>query len=218
MNEKHTMARGARRQSRQGENEETRSAILRVSQELFMEYGYRAVSTRQIADVCGLTQPALYHHFTDKQQLYAAMATEELAKTGAALERIAGRDESVEERLAQAARYLLSTTRHDLSQMMRDIRHELDEETRASLTRAFQAGIVQPLSTIFSDGLRAGLLKTPEQGGLDPQIGLYLFMSMISQFMYNRRGEKLAVVQGREVSIADAATMIVRTILYGLAR
>jgi AcrR family transcriptional regulator len=218
MNEKHTMARETRRQGRQGENEETRSAILRVSQELFMEYGYRAVSTRQIADVCGLTQPALYHHFTDKQQLYAAMATEELTKIGAALERIACRDESVEERLAQAARYLLSTTHQDLSQMMRDIRHELDEETRASLTRAFQAGIVQPLSTIFSDGLRAGLLKTPEQGGLDPQIGLYLFMSMISQFMYNRRGEELAVVQGHEVSIADAATMIVQTLLYGLAR
>jgi AcrR family transcriptional regulator len=212
------MSKGTRRHSGQGENEETRSTILRVAQELFMEYGYRAISTRQIADACGLTQPALYHHFTDKQQLYAVMAIEELAKIGAALESIASRDESVEERLTQAARYLLNTTRHDLSQMMRDIRHELDEEKRTSLTRAFQVGIAQPLGTIFSDGLRAGLLKTSEQGGLDPQIGLYLFMSMISQFMYNRRGEGLAVVQGREVSIADAATIIVQTLLYGLAR
>ena len=178
-----------------------------------MEYGFRAVSTRQIADACGLTQPALYHHFTDKQQLYTALAMGELAKTGAALERIARQSENVEERLAQAARYLLNSTRHDLSQMMRDIRHELDEENRALLTQAFQASIVQPLSAIFGDGLRSGLLKTPEQGGLDPHIGLYLFMSMISQFMYNRRSEGLAVVQGREVSIADAATMIVQTLL-----
>ena len=212
------MTRGTRRHSGQMENEETRSTILRVAQELFMEYGYRAISTRQIADACGLTQPALYHHFTDKQQLYAAMAREELAKTGAALEPIARREESVEERLNQVARYLLNTTRHDLSQMLHDIRHELDEETRISLTLAFQSGIIQPLSTIFNDGLSAGILKTPEQGGLDPVIALYLFLSMVSQFLSNRRGENLATVQGRDVSVPDAATMIARTLLYGLAR
>lgn len=218
MNEKRTMTREKRRHNGQTANEETRSTILRVAQELFMEYGYRAVSTRQIADACGLTQPALYHHFTDKQQLYAAMAREELAKIGAALERIARRGEAIEERLIQVARYLLNTTRHDLSQMLHDIRHELDEETRVSLHQAFQVAIVQPLSTIFADGLSAGSLKTPAEGGLDPLIGLFLFMSMISQFLNHRHGESLAAVQGREVSPGDAATMIVQTFLHGLGK
>src|SRR5579883_1434541 len=112
-----------RKQHAQEEAEETRRTILRVAQQLFMEYGYRAISTRQIADACGLTQPALYHHFTDKQQLYTAMASEELAKIGAALERIARRGENAEERLVQVARYLLSTTHHDLGQMLHDIRN-----------------------------------------------------------------------------------------------
>lgn len=212
------MSREKRRHSGHGENEETRSIILRVAQGLFMEYGYRAISTRQIADACGLTQPALYHHFADKQQLYIAMARAELAKTGVTLDRIARRGESIEERLTQVARYLLSTTYHDLSQMLHDIRHELDEETRVLLTQAFQTNLVQPLSIIFADGLSGGILKTPEEGGLDPLVSLYLFLSMVSQFLTHRRGESLAAVQGREVSTNDAAAMIVRTILHGLAK
>ena len=218
MNEKRALPRGRRRHDGHAGNEETRSTILRVAQGLFMEYGYRAISTRQIADACGLTQPALYHHFADKQQLYVAMAREELAKTGAALERIARRGEGIEERLTQVARYLLTTTYHDLSQMLHDIRHELDEETRISLTQAFQASIIQTLSIIFGEGLRAGILKTPEEGGLDPLVGLYLFLSMVSQFLQHRHGESLAAAQGREVSTSDAAAMIARTILYGLAK
>jgi AcrR family transcriptional regulator len=218
MNEKSRTTRRTRKQSRPVENEETRSTILRVSQKLFMEYGYRAISTRQIAEACGLTQPALYHHFTDKQQLYAAMAKEGLASTGAILERIAQREESVDERLRQIARYLLNTTRHDLSQMLHDMRHELDEEIQHSLVQAFQAGIIQPLSIIFKDAQRTGILKTPEQGGCEPTIGIYLFLSMISHFLSNRRGESIVCIQDDHLSIADAAAMTVRIILYGLAR
>lgn len=183
-----------------------------------MEYGYRAVSTRQIADACGLTQPALYHHFTDKQQLYAAMAREELAKTGAALERIARRREGVKERLLLAARYLLSNTGHDHGQMLHDIRNELDGERRTILHQAFQTAIIQPLSAIFADGLRDGTLKTPAQGGIDPVIALFLFMSMISQFLHHRRGEALALGDGRSISAADAAALIVQTMLHGIGQ
>jgi AcrR family transcriptional regulator len=42
---------------------ETRCLILQAAHRPFMEQGYRAVSTRQIAAACGITQPALYRHF-----------------------------------------------------------------------------------------------------------------------------------------------------------
>lgn len=209
---------GKKRGREEAGNEETRRTILRVAQELFMEYGYRAISTRQIADACGLTQPALYHYFADKQQLYAAMAREELSKTGTALERIVRRGEDIEERLRQAARYLLSNTHHDHGQMLHDIRRELEEETRLALNQAFRAGIVQPLTSIFAEGQREGKLKTPEQGGTEAVIATYLFLSMVSQFLRNRRGETHAVFEGQDVSTADAAILIVKTILYGLTR
>jgi len=45
---------------------ETRKVVLQAARRLFLEFGFHAVSTRQIAEACGLTQPALYHHFANK--------------------------------------------------------------------------------------------------------------------------------------------------------
>ena len=38
-----------------------------------MAHGYRAVSTRQVAEAVGLTQPALYHHFATQADLYQGL-------------------------------------------------------------------------------------------------------------------------------------------------
>ena len=128
------------------EAQETRRAILEVARRLFMEFGYRAITTRQISDACGLTQPALYHYFKDKQELYVAMAREELARTQAGLERITRRGESVEERLKRTVAYLVGTTQHDHSLMMHDIRHELSPEARLLLNEEFRASMIAPLA------------------------------------------------------------------------
>lgn len=60
---------------------ETYQTIIKTAQRLFMESGYRAVSTRQIAKICGITQPALYHHFKNKQDLYIAVLQDALHHT-----------------------------------------------------------------------------------------------------------------------------------------
>ncbi|MCW78939.1 TetR family transcriptional regulator, partial [Listeria monocytogenes] len=54
----------------------TRRKILDTARDLFMEKGYRAVSTREIAKIANITQPALYHHFEDKESLYIEVVRE----------------------------------------------------------------------------------------------------------------------------------------------
>jgi len=44
--------------------------ILEKTAPLFASQGYAATSMRDLAKVCGITPAALYHHFTDKEQLY----------------------------------------------------------------------------------------------------------------------------------------------------
>lgn len=193
------------------ETQETRRAILLTAQQLFMEHGYRAVSTRQIADGCGLTQPALYHHFKDKQALYVAMALEELAKTRAALERITRRNDALEERLLHAALYLISITQHDLNLMLHDIRSELAPEARAQLNVAFRASIVAPIATIFEDSLRQGQLRTAQQGGCDPVTATFLFMSMVSNILAREQPN------GSSLTQRDQARQMIHILLHGLA-
>lgn len=44
--------------------------ILSVAAELFMTKGYEATSMRDIAQKCGISKSLLYHHFTDKYQIF----------------------------------------------------------------------------------------------------------------------------------------------------
>jgi AcrR family transcriptional regulator len=201
--------------------EETKRTILRAAQQLFMEYGYRAVSTRQIADACGLTQPALYHYFADKQTLYVAVVQDELDRMRSALERIAGRSESVEERLRHVVLFLLGVTRHNLSLMLHDIRYELSPEQQAVLNEAFQFGVIGPISSIFSDGLRQGLLHDHERDGVDPIVAAGLLMNMVASFLGTGRASdtknERSVPLWHPATESDLAQLIVHILLYGLA-
>jgi AcrR family transcriptional regulator len=201
------------------EAEETRRLILRVAQQLFMEYGYRAVTTRQIADACGLTQPALYHYFADKQALYLAMAREELARVRGVLDRLVRRNEPLAERLQRVATYLLTTTQHDLALMLHDIRYELAADVRALLRDLFQESFIQPIAALFSEGLEQGLLRPPEEGGVEASAAAYLFMSMISRFLVWAREAPPALSEQRRERLAnEQAALLVRVLLYGLVR
>ncbi len=208
------MARSQRRPAIH--EEETRNTILRTAQQLFMEHGYRAVSTRQIADRCGLTQPALYHHFSDKQDLYVAVMKESLSEAQAALERIVRRNDSVQERLKRSARYLLSNTERDHAMMMHDIQQELSTESRNTLNEAFQAGIIAPIRALFEEGIQQGTLLDQQQSGIDATTATHLFMSMLSQFL--SRDVQHPSSSGRDLSEKiRAEEVIVQIMFHGLA-
>lgn len=207
------MASGQRKQVSHEEVEETKRTILRTAHQLFMEQGYRAVTTRQIADACGLTQPALYHYFSDKQDLYVAVMLGDLAKTKVALERVAHREEGVEERLRQVVRYLLGTTHHDMSMMMHDIRQELSSQAQQTLTDAFRTSMLAPIASIIGDGVQEGIVRDQEHGGVDAMTAAFLFMNMLTRFIIRPTeiATQLATKQG------ERAEIVVDILLHGIA-
>ena len=56
--------------------ERTRNSIMRTATKLFLQKGFGETSTRDIAKQIGITQPALYHHFSDKEVLYLDVMTQ----------------------------------------------------------------------------------------------------------------------------------------------
>lgn len=192
------------------EARETRRAILEVARRLFMEFGYRAITTRQISDACGLTQPALYHYFKDKQELYVAMALEELARTYAGLERITRRNESIEERLRRAVAYLVGATQHDHSLMIHDIRYELSAEARALLDEEFRTNMIAPLAELFEQGQLNGQLRDEQHGGANPVASAFLFLSYVSYILAG--GQRDAAMSSESAPVQQAVSIL----LHGL--
>jgi AcrR family transcriptional regulator len=48
---------------------DTRERVLSEAAALFLRQGYKATTTRQIADALGIRQPSLFHHFPNKQAI-----------------------------------------------------------------------------------------------------------------------------------------------------
>jgi AcrR family transcriptional regulator len=75
--------------SRVQQSEATRGKLVRVGRDLFARRGFNDVPTEEIVRRAGLTRGALYHHFRDKRDLFAAV-----------VEQV---EQEVMERVAQAA-------------------------------------------------------------------------------------------------------------------
>ena len=69
-------------------NKDTQQKILKEAADLFMSKGYLGTSTREIAQKVGITQPNLYHYFSDKEKLYTAVLEKHLEDVGKALREI----------------------------------------------------------------------------------------------------------------------------------
>jgi AcrR family transcriptional regulator len=56
--------------------ERSRRAILDAALHLFSTRGFRSTSTRDIADIAGISTGALYHHFSDKELIFQSLLEE----------------------------------------------------------------------------------------------------------------------------------------------
>lgn len=200
----------------EGRMEETRQQILREARVLFMELGYRAVSTRMVAAACALTQPALYHHFSGKQDLYVAVLMEELTRLGEGLTEIVHLEGPGRERLARAASFLTERTDVDHALMAHDIRWELSPERRAYVGAAFMQSLVQPMAAILGDAAADGVMRTSEEIGLPIPLVVMHFLNVVRFVVTSARDSS---VQGMEQAVAlhrNRSALVLTLFLEGM--
>ncbi len=87
--------------------------ILEVALECFAEYGYDGTRIRQIAQRAGVTEGALYRHYSSKEAVAQSLFKYHLSKFSSALQNAAGLSVSVEEQLRAMIKIGLQTYREN---------------------------------------------------------------------------------------------------------
>ncbi len=72
---------------------------MRAAMQLFAAKGYAATTVREILREAGVTAPALYYHFGNKEGVFLAIAREAIQKLDAALEKALGHTGSASARI-----------------------------------------------------------------------------------------------------------------------
>jgi AcrR family transcriptional regulator len=147
---------------REAEARATRDALIDAALELFTERGYADVGTEEIVARAKVTRGALYHHFTDKRDLFRAVFErvegDLMERIGATMERaddpydlmVSGMRAFLDACEEPAVKQISLTDAPAVLgwQEWREIdnRHGLGL-TRAALEGAVQAGIIRPIAT-----------------------------------------------------------------------
>jgi AcrR family transcriptional regulator len=146
---------------REAEAQATRDALIRAALKLFTKHGYAGVGTEEIVARAKVTRGALYHHFSDKRDLFRAVFErvegELMARIGTRME---ASDDPWELMLAGMRSFLDACEEPAVKQIALtdapsvlgwqewreiDNRHGLGL-TRAALQGAVDAGVVRPIA------------------------------------------------------------------------
>lgn len=153
---------------KRGEGHTRREEILQAAKELFLEQGYEATTIRRIADRVGVSAPALYLYFRDKEQMMLDLCDQTF---GYLIENIGEIENTVREPRERIRRfgeaYLKFSQAHpdeyklvflgsNIPESVRKLGHKMptDDPTRPGVTGAL---VFQRLVAIIADAEASGL-------------------------------------------------------------
>ncbi|MBC6316615.1 TetR/AcrR family transcriptional regulator [Listeria grandensis] len=138
----------------------TRNKILTTARDLFMEKGYRSVSTRDIAALCQMTQPALYHHFKDKESLYVEVVRQLTVEIHTDMIPIEQANYSPQKQLRAMLMMLIENHPTNILMMIHDILNELKKENQFLMFQLWQSTYLDPFKRLFERISDDGMLRT----------------------------------------------------------
>lgn len=178
----------------------TRTAILETGTRLFLQKGFGGTSTRDIAKEIGITQPALYHHFSDKEVLYLDVMTAHGSKVRQEINRVMREDDIKEEnKLWELAKVLLRMHPNDIYHQWQSADNLLSRPSARKLNVIFVMDYIEPISEFFKSStiqLRPDIL---------PKEAAELFISSLSPMFksYQKIGGRSVTNEQRDKIILD---------------
>ncbi len=124
-----------------------RDQIIETAKELFMKQGYVATSTRQIATILNISQPAIYHHFKNKEEIFIIVISEFALEIGTYLRSI--EESNTRDHLIKMALYLRDSHEMNFSLMMSDLQNAISDETNQRIFGIWFENYFKPFIDYF---------------------------------------------------------------------
>ena len=189
--------------------QETQERLLDSAAELFAKQGYAGVSMRDIAGEVGITQAAIYHHFSNKDALYVAAVTwlfekntlgvgEQMAAIGDPEKRLELLIDTMLQSMEEDPRFRLIYMRELL---------ESDEHKLSAIAESAFAAFYEPINTLM-------LELAPDK---DSQLLIFSMAGMIFHHLEARKIAPYLPQASSEIpTTASLARHISGLFLYGV--
>ena len=144
-------------------------AIEAAAFDLFARRGFQITTVRDVMRACGLTQGALYNHFSSKDDLLATI----IRSTQGALEKECGEaltmagSDPVARLRALTHTYTRRHARRRIEAVVANREFEWLDNTRLQEIRASRRRIRDMLVRVLDEGSRAGVFRSLRRGGKD---------------------------------------------------
>ncbi len=161
-----------------------REAILDTATDLFMKNGYQGTTTREISKILNVTQPAIYHHFKTKEQLYIEVLIRYSTSSYSVLSAILDKKQPYDKTLLDMAQFLQEQQPMNLPLMMHDIEYSLSEESQVIIFKIWSENFLSPFVSYFTS------IESFTSINLSPQNLSSHFLRILSSYIsdseYNR--------------------------------
>ncbi len=156
-----------------GRTTDTRAHIVREAERLYYQGGYAGIRLQTVADVLGLTKPALFHHFRSKQDLFCAVLLDMLAARRERIEAAIAATPDTAGRLRGILLALAGMPFFDPMKFLTDERGKLRPEQARDVEEGFARAIQEPIARVLEEGMAAGVLR-PHR----PMLGVMIFLNL----------------------------------------
>ena len=172
---------------------DTKDRIQKTALRLFVEKGIAETSIREISENAGVSQGAMYNHYTSKDELVWDLFSTSFSEIGQQLRRIALEHKTVDDKLVPMIRYVLELFDRDwaLVTYVFFTRHQLLR--KASCTEVMYPYMV--FRAVISEAIKRG--EIPEQ---DPDVTTSLVFGAMLQIT---DGKALGRINSKLTDLSD---------------
>jgi AcrR family transcriptional regulator len=158
-----------------------REKIMTAARALFIRHGYHGLAMRQIAEALGVSKPALYYHFKDKEALFLAILNDYLDEMETALDRIASEPIPCREKIRHFIEHVLvqPAEQSALIRLASQEMGQLSEPARRSFEQVYRRKFIGRIEAILRAGMDQGEFKH-----VRPDVATWTLLGMMFPYFF----------------------------------